>query len=90
MMDRPSDIARVRGVHSSAEGSKLEGRGERMESGNLSTALSEEPNMEKVRKRDQGFFLKVHLSLLRTPGPIKLPAPSPKLSSWVLYLDLQP
>lgn len=70
----------VRGVHSSAEGSKQEGRGERMESGNLSTALSEEPNMEKVRKRDQGLFLKVRLSLLRTLDPIKLPAPSPKLS----------
>lgn len=42
----------VRGFLSSAEGSKHEGRSERMESGNLPIALSEEPNMDKVRKRD--------------------------------------
>lgn len=71
----------VRGFLSSAEGSKHEGHSERMESGNLPIALSEEPNMDKVRKRDPGLFLKVQLSLLeRTLGPIKLPAPSPKLS----------
>lgn len=75
---RVSDIARVRGVLSSAEGSKHEGRGEQMESGNLSIALSEEPNMEKVRKRDQGLFLKVHLSLLENSRPYQAASTLPK------------
>lgn len=89
---RVSGIAQVRGALSSAEGSKHEGRGERMESGNLSIALSEEPNMEKVRKRDQGLFLKVHLSLLENSQPYQAASILPKTqfpgpSTWTSNLE---
>lgn len=82
----------MRGVFSSAEGSKHEGRGERMESGNLPIALLEEPNMDKVRKRDPGLFLKVQLSLLENSWPYQAVSTLPKTgfpgsSTWTSNLE---